>query len=92
MCQNPSKHFKKLDCFNAFIEVFNFGLGPYENQIAEMVLIKSLFYTKGPIFPILYISQDMKVCASCHKMKKYRKIHHHLVAQSYHKNHTHFCR
>ena len=42
---------KFVPLFNAFVKVLNWGLGPHEDQTAEMVLIWSSFYTKVLIFP-----------------------------------------
>ena len=49
---------------SAFEKVLNWGLGPHEDQTAEMVLILSSFYTTGLIFPKYDISWDLKVCSS----------------------------
>ena len=49
---------------SGFKKVLNWGLGPHEDQTAEMVLNWSSFYTKGLIFPMFLIydiSQDLKV-------------------------------
>ena len=42
---------KFVPLFNAFVTVLNWGLGPHEDQTAEMALIWSSFYIKVLIFP-----------------------------------------
>ena len=42
--------------------VFNWGFGHHEDQIAEMVLIWSSFYTKVFIFPIIMYHNALRLC------------------------------
>ena len=44
---------KFVPLFNAFVKVLNWGLGPHEDQTAEIVLIWSSILHKSPHFPIL---------------------------------------
>ena len=60
--------------YTACKKVPNWGLGPHEDQIAEMDLIWSSFYTKGLIFNIFSMKQQ--------KIDKKTKEKKHLVVHA----------
>ena len=73
--------------YTACKKVPNWGLGPHEDQIAEMDLIWSSFYTKGLIFNILSMKQQ-KIDKKKQKKKSIslsmRYLGNEIIWQSYH--------